>query len=115
MINRTHLLPIKRQAEALGITHSTIYAVPRQSVEYEEVYLHAYNTVSGSRTGSGRYFNRYNQRRPHSSLNGGSGGAGQNRDLTTTSMLSGGAIAVGIELLLRAERVMHEYKAVTGN
>jgi putative transposase len=38
------------------------------SVKYEEVYLHAYDTVADSRTGIGRYFNLYNRRRPHSSL-----------------------------------------------
>lgn len=41
-----------------------------RSVKYEEVYLHAYDTVSDSRAGIGRYFNLYNQRRPHSSLKG---------------------------------------------
>jgi putative transposase len=39
-----------------------------RSVKYEEVYLHAYDTVSDSRAGLGRYFNLYNRRRPHSSL-----------------------------------------------
>jgi len=39
-----------------------------RSVKYEEVYLHAYDTVSDSRDGIGRYFNLYNRRRPHSSL-----------------------------------------------
>ncbi len=39
-----------------------------RSVKYEEVYLHAYDTVSDSRNGIGRYFNLYNQRRPHSAL-----------------------------------------------
>ena len=39
-----------------------------RSVKYEEVYLHAYDTVSDSRIGIGRYFNLYNRRRPHSSL-----------------------------------------------
>jgi putative transposase len=39
-----------------------------RSVKYEEVYLHAYDTVSDSRAGIGRYFNLYNRRRPHSSL-----------------------------------------------
>ena len=39
-----------------------------RSVKYEEVYLHAYDTVSDSRDGIGRYFDLYNQRRPHSSL-----------------------------------------------
>ena len=41
-----------------------------RSVKYEEVYLHAYDTVSDSRAGIGRYFNLYNQKRPHSSFNG---------------------------------------------
>lgn len=39
-----------------------------RSVKYEEVYLHAYDTVSDSRTGLRRYFDLYNRRRPHSSL-----------------------------------------------
>ena len=39
-----------------------------RSVKYEEVYLHAYDTVSDSRAGIGNYFNLYNRRRPHSSL-----------------------------------------------
>ena len=39
-----------------------------RSVKYEEVYLHAYDTVSDSRAGIGRYFDLYNLRRPHSSL-----------------------------------------------
>jgi putative transposase len=39
-----------------------------RSVKYEEVYLHAYDTVSDSRAGIGRYFNLYNRRRPHSSF-----------------------------------------------
>ena len=39
-----------------------------RSVKYEEVYLHAYNTVSDAKTGLQRYFARYNQIRPHSSL-----------------------------------------------
>ncbi len=39
-----------------------------RSVKYEEVYLHAYDTVSDSRNGIGHYFDLYNQRRPHSSL-----------------------------------------------
>jgi len=41
-----------------------------RSVKYEEVYLHAYDTVSDSRAGIGRYLNLYNRRRPHSSLKG---------------------------------------------
>jgi len=41
-----------------------------RSVKYEEVYLHAYDTVSDSRAGIGKYFNLYNRRRPHFSLKG---------------------------------------------
>jgi len=39
-----------------------------RSVKYEEVYLHAYDTVSEAKAGLQRYFARYNQIRPHSSL-----------------------------------------------
>ncbi len=39
-----------------------------RSVKYEEVYLYAYDTVSDSKVGLGRYFNLYNRRGPHSSL-----------------------------------------------
>jgi putative transposase len=39
-----------------------------RSVKYEEVYLHAYGSVSSARAGLDRYFRFYNTRRPHSSL-----------------------------------------------
>ena len=39
-----------------------------KSVKYEEVYLRAYDSVGEARTSIGRYFNFYNGRRPHSSL-----------------------------------------------
>jgi putative transposase len=39
-----------------------------RSVKYEEVYLHAYETVSDVRAGLTRYFTFFNQRRPHSTL-----------------------------------------------
>jgi putative transposase len=39
-----------------------------RSVKYEEVYLHAYDSVSDARTSIGRYLDLYNRRRPHSSL-----------------------------------------------
>jgi len=41
-----------------------------KSVKYEEVYLHAYDSVTEARRGLERYFLFYNQRRPHSSLDG---------------------------------------------
>ena len=39
-----------------------------RSVKYEEVYLHAYDSVSEARASIGRYLEFYNRRRPHSSL-----------------------------------------------
>ena len=39
-----------------------------KSVKYEEVYLKAYNTVSEAKAGLAKYFEFYNRRRPHSSL-----------------------------------------------
>lgn len=39
-----------------------------RSVKYEEVYLHAYETVSDVRAGLQRYFTFYNHRRPHHAL-----------------------------------------------
>jgi putative transposase len=39
-----------------------------KSVKYEEVYLRAYGSVSEARTSLARYFEFYNRRRPHSSL-----------------------------------------------
>jgi putative transposase len=41
-----------------------------RSVKYEEVYLHAYDSVSAARAGLARYLAFYNARRPHSSLDG---------------------------------------------
>ncbi len=39
-----------------------------KSVKYEEVYLHAYDSVSEAKAGIGRYLAFYNGRRPHSAL-----------------------------------------------
>jgi putative transposase len=41
-----------------------------RSVKYEEVYLHAYDSVPDARASLGRYLDLYNRRRPHSSLDG---------------------------------------------
>lgn len=41
-----------------------------RSVKYEEVYLRAYDSVGDARASIGRYLDFYNQRRPHSSLDG---------------------------------------------
>ena len=41
-----------------------------KSVKYEEVYLHGYDTVSVARKALSQYFDFYNRRRPHSTLDG---------------------------------------------
>ena len=41
-----------------------------KSVKYEEVYLKAYDSVSDAKVHLGRYFDFYNTRRPHQSLDG---------------------------------------------
>ncbi len=41
-----------------------------RSVKYEEVYLKAYDSVSEARASIGQYLAFYNERRPHSSLDG---------------------------------------------
>jgi len=41
-----------------------------KSVKYENVYLHAYDSVSEVKAGLSWYFSFYNQRRPHRSLDG---------------------------------------------
>ena len=39
-----------------------------RSVKYEEVYLHAYDSVSAAKAGLNRYFRFYNHERPYQSL-----------------------------------------------
>lgn len=41
-----------------------------KSIKYEEVYLHAYDTVSAAHQGLARYLTFYNQTRPHQALDG---------------------------------------------
>ena len=41
-----------------------------RSIKYEEVYLHAYDTVSAAHQGLTRYLMFYNQTRPHQALAG---------------------------------------------
>jgi putative transposase len=41
-----------------------------RTIKYEEVYLHAYDSVPEARASIGRYLGFYNSRRPHSSLDG---------------------------------------------
>lgn len=39
-----------------------------QTIKYEEVYLHAYTSVSAAKAGVARYLEFYNGRRPHTAL-----------------------------------------------
>ena len=39
-----------------------------KSIKYEEVFLHAYDTVFAAKAGINRYIHFYNGERPHSSL-----------------------------------------------
>ena len=39
-----------------------------RSIKYEEVYLHAYESVADAKAGIARHIDFYNSRRPHSSL-----------------------------------------------
>jgi putative transposase len=41
-----------------------------KSIKYEQIYLHAYNSVSDARAGIGKYLSFYNQRRPHTEHGG---------------------------------------------
>lgn len=41
-----------------------------KTIKYEEVYLHAYDTVSEAKAGLARYIDFYNRRRPHRALDG---------------------------------------------
>src|ERR1700685_1078742 len=41
-----------------------------RSIKYEEIYLHAYESVAEAGTSIGRYLTFYNTKRPHSSLGG---------------------------------------------
>jgi len=54
-------------ARAPGATDVFVERLWR-TVKYEEVYLRAYQTVSEARTSTGRTFDFYNGKRPHSSL-----------------------------------------------
>ena len=59
---------IQISMDGKGCWHDNVF-VERlwKSVKYEEVYLHAYDTVNDAQRGLARYFTLYNQHRPHSS------------------------------------------------
>ncbi len=45
-----------------------LWSVCVRSVKYEDIYPKGYETISEARRGLARYFELYNQRRPHQSL-----------------------------------------------
>lgn len=51
-----------------GAWRDNVFVERWRSIKYEEVYLHAYKTVSDARVGIVRYLTFCNSRRPHSSL-----------------------------------------------
>jgi len=59
-------IAISMMARAPDVTTSSSSA--SGSVKYEEVYLHAYDSVGEARASIGRYLDFYNRRRSHSSL-----------------------------------------------
>jgi len=60
---------IRISMDGLGCWRDNVF-VERlwRSLKYEEVYLHAYDSVSAARTSLARYFQYYNTNRHHSSL-----------------------------------------------
>ncbi len=60
---------IQISMDGLGCWRDNIF-VERlwRTLKYEEVYLHAYDSVSSAKAGIERYLTLYNTRRPHSSL-----------------------------------------------
>ena len=62
---------IQVSMDGKGCWHDNVF-VERlwKSVKYEEIYLHGYETVSEVRQALARYFDFYNRRRPHSTLDG---------------------------------------------
>ncbi len=55
-------------AKGVGLTNVFIERLWR-SVKYEEVYLHAYESLSQARDGLKAYFQFYNTKRKHQTLN----------------------------------------------
>jgi putative transposase len=64
---RTHRIQISMDGQGCWRDNVFIERLWR-SVKYEEIYLHAYETVSDVRAGLTRYFTFFNQRRPHEAL-----------------------------------------------
>ena len=67
MVLRAHQIQISMDGQGCWRDNVFIERLWR-SVKYEEVYLHAYETMSAVRAGLSRYFTFFNQRRPHDAL-----------------------------------------------
>lgn len=52
----------------LGFCHNVFVERLWRTVKYDEVYLHAYDTVPEAKACIARFLNDYNRDRPHSSL-----------------------------------------------
>jgi putative transposase len=64
---QAHGIPLSMDGTGCWRDNSFIERLWR-TLKYEEVYLHAYDTVSAAVAGLDRYLTLYNTRRPHSSL-----------------------------------------------
>ena len=64
------ITPWEAGAALLRVAASSNIFVERlwRSIKYEEVYLHAYDSVSQAKAGLARYIDFYNTARPHSLL-----------------------------------------------
>jgi len=69
LITKTH--PIRLSMDGKGCWRDNVF-IERfwKSLKYEEVYLHAYDSVSEAKAAISRYIDCYNAQRPHSSLGG---------------------------------------------
>ena len=72
-----------------------------KSVKYEEVYLHAYDSVAAAKDGIGKYLIFYNSRRPHTSLDR----TTPDHRLLRLSAARGGCITDGVTLIPAAKSV----------
>ena len=69
-IIRTVKAPAPPPSYSQGVAAAGLIFVERlwRSIKYEEIYLHAYDSVGQAKTAIARYIDFYNTARPHSSL-----------------------------------------------
>lgn len=66
---QAHGIAISMDGKGRGVDNVFVEGLWR-SLKYENVYLHAYETVAAARTGITKYLEFFNTARPHSSLGG---------------------------------------------